>query len=62
MSARRPLTDVKLDIALGRSLGVTGTPVLFANGKRIAGYREGTIQQIVEHILTEGAQGPGKNK
>lgn len=47
-----PLAEIKADIALGRSLSVSGTPVLFINGKRVDDYRRG-IAPVVRHILGE---------
>ncbi len=44
---------VKEDIALGRRLGVTGTPVFFANGRRVSDYRRAPLEAVVEHILSE---------
>ncbi len=56
VSARTPLAKVKEDIALGRDLGVRGTPVLFVNGKKLADYRNAALQRVVEHVLKGGAQ------
>ena len=44
---------VQEDIALGRRLGVTGTPTLFANGRRVSDYRRAPLEAVVEHILSE---------
>ena len=44
---------VKEDIALGRRLGVTGTPIFFANGRRVSDYRRAPLEAVVEHILSE---------
>jgi protein-disulfide isomerase len=43
---------VQADIALGRSLGVSGTPVFFANGKKLSDYRRGALEAVIGHILT----------
>ena len=56
VSARAPLANVKEDIALGRDLGVRGTPSLFVNGRSLADYRSAALQQVVEHLLAERAQ------
>ena len=56
LSARAPLADVKEDIALGRDLGVSATPALFVNGKKLADYRNAAIRQVVEHLLESGAR------
>lgn len=46
-----PLLKVKQDIALGRSLGVTGTPTFFINGRRAPEYQGGQLLALVEHVL-----------
>ena len=56
VSAQAPLANVKEDIALGRDLGVRGTPTLFINGKKLADYRNAALEQVVEHVLESGAQ------
>jgi protein-disulfide isomerase len=42
---------VKADIALARSLGVTGTPTFFVNDRRSPEYRDGALLSVVEHVL-----------
>jgi len=44
---------VQEDITLGRRLGVTGTPVFFANGRKVSDYRRAPLEAVVEHILSE---------
>ena len=56
VSAQTPLANVKEDIALGRDLGVSGTPTLFVNGKKLADYRNGALHRVVDLILNSGAQ------
>jgi len=51
MASPEPLAKVKEDITLGRTLGVTGTPTFFVNGRRAPEYRNGTLLTVVEHIL-----------
>jgi protein-disulfide isomerase len=51
MSSPEPLLKVKQDIALGRSLGVTGTPTFFVNGRRAPEYQNGALLRVVEHVL-----------
>jgi protein-disulfide isomerase len=55
MESPAPLLKVKQDIALARSLGVTGTPTFFVNGRRSPEYRDGALLRVVEHLLA----GPG---
>jgi protein-disulfide isomerase len=47
---------VKEDIAVGRKLGVTGTPTFFVNGRRAPEYRDGALLRVVEHVLAGPAQ------
>jgi protein-disulfide isomerase len=51
-----PLAKVKEDIALGRRLGVTGTPTFFVNGRRAPEYSNGALLRLVEHVLATLAQ------
>jgi protein-disulfide isomerase len=51
MNSPEPLQKVKDDIALARSLGVTGTPTFFVNGRRAPEYRDGALLRLVEHVL-----------
>ena len=44
---------VQEDIALGRRLGVSGTPTFFANGRKVSDYRRAPLEAVVEHILSE---------
>ena len=44
---------VQEDITLGRRVGVTGTPVFFANGRKVSDYRRAPLEAVVEHILSE---------
>ena len=36
------MADIHADIDLGKSLGVTGTPSVFINGRKIPGFRAQT--------------------
>lgn len=51
MEAEASVTAIQNDIALGRRLGVTGTPVFFANGRKLSDYRQAGIEAVVEHML-----------
>lgn len=42
---------VKEDIAQGRRVGITGTPVFFANGRKVSDYRLQPLEAVVAHIL-----------
>lgn len=46
------LAAVKEDIALGHSLGVSGTPIFFANGRKVSDYRREALEDIVTHIMS----------
>lgn len=48
-----PMEAIQADIALGRSLGVTGTPTIFVNGRKMRSFRPETIETIVEHVASE---------
>lgn len=56
MASPEPLAKVKEDIAVGRKLGVTGTPTFFVNGRRAPEYRDGALLRVVEHVLAGPAQ------
>jgi protein-disulfide isomerase len=56
MSSSEPLLKVKEDIALARSLGVTGTPTFFVNGRRAPEYQNGALLRVVEHVLASPAR------
>ena len=56
MASPEPLAKVKEDIALGRKLGVTGTPTFFVNGRRAPEYSNGALLRLVEHVLATPAQ------
>ena len=51
LSSPETLRKVKGDIALARSLGVTGTPTFFVNGRRSPEYADGALLSVVEHAL-----------
>jgi protein-disulfide isomerase len=51
LASPEPLEKVKEDIALAKSLGVTGTPTFFVNGRRSPEYADGALSRIVEHVL-----------
>jgi protein-disulfide isomerase len=55
MASPEVLSKVKEDISLGRSLGVTGTPTFFVNGRRAPEYSDGALLRIVEHVLEDAA-------
>jgi len=48
-----PMEDVHADINLGQSLGVTGTPSVFINGRKMPSFRAQTVEAIVEHLTAE---------
>lgn len=46
--AARKVAD---DVELGNKLGITGTPTLWINGKRLPRFKEDTLEQVVNSIL-----------
>ena len=46
------MPDIQADIDLGKSLGVTGTPAVFINGRKMPSFRAQSVQAIVEHLAT----------
>ena len=57
MNSPEPLRKVKEDITLARSLGVTGTPTFFVNGRRAPEYQDGALLRVVEHVLAGSRSG-----
>ena len=53
MDAPASTAAVQEDITLGRRVGVSGTPIFFANGRRVSDYRRAPLEAVVEHILSE---------
>ncbi len=47
------MADVQVDIEEGRTLGLTGTPAVFVNGRKMASFRTTTLSAIVDHVLFE---------
>jgi protein-disulfide isomerase len=43
---------VDRDVALGKELGVTGTPTIFVNGERLTGFRAEQIRALIERAGT----------
>jgi protein-disulfide isomerase len=50
------LESVKSDIAIGKLLGVTGTPTFFINGKQTGGLSPQFFQQAIEYELKKNAK------
>lgn len=46
------MDDLRADIDEGRSLGVTGTPAVFVNRRKMSSFRASTLSAIVEHVLS----------
>ncbi len=60
MGSDEPLRKIKEDIALARSLGVTGTPTFFVNGRRAPEYQGNALLKLVEHVLANPVAGPAQ--
>lgn len=54
---RATAAEVEEDIALGKQIGVTGTPTLFVEGKRVVGYQAEQIRRMIERVAGTVAQG-----
>lgn len=48
-----PLEEIYLTKAIGKELGVIGTPTFFVNGIRVNGARIGALSQAIERALVE---------
>ena len=48
------MQDLQADINQGKLLGVTGTPAIFVNGRRMSSFRAQTAAAIVDHIVSGG--------
>jgi protein-disulfide isomerase len=60
MGSEESLRKVKEDIALARSLGVTGTPTFFINGRRAPEYNGNALLALVEHSLSKPFAAPAE--
>ena len=49
------LKAVRDDIEEGKSLGVTGTPSFFVNGRHSPNYWVDVLESIIDHILASGS-------
>ena len=47
------MRDLQADIDQGEMLGVTGTPAVFINGRRMSLFRALSVAAIVDHIVSE---------
>ncbi|GMR21994.1 MAG: hypothetical protein BMS9Abin37_0317 [Acidobacteriota bacterium] len=48
------MEDLQADIDQGKGLGVTGTPAVFINGRKMSSFRAQTVAAIVDHIVSQG--------
>ena len=53
IASEEPMQDIQADIDQGRTLGVTGTPSIFINGRKMPSFRAQTIETIVAHVASE---------
>ena len=53
VASDEPLASIREDIAEGHALGVTGTPAIFVNNKRMESVRVNPLAQLVDHILAQ---------
>jgi protein-disulfide isomerase len=58
LDAKSESAAVEQDLALGREIGVTGTPTLFVGGERIVGYQPERIRELIQQAgkATESRQ------
>lgn len=54
MATPEPEKRVAAGRAEGERLGIGGTPTIFVNGRRVAGYEEDDLEKAVEHALKGG--------
>ncbi len=50
------VAEVRQDIAEGHALGITGTPAIFVNRKRMESFRAAPLGTLVEHIVSSGGE------
>lgn len=55
MTSTRPKERVTRDRTEGERLGISGTPAIFINGRRIRSYEEDDLKKAVTQALTQGA-------
>lgn len=48
------MAQVQVDIAEGRTLGLTGTPAVFVNGRKMSSFRTKTLSAIVDDVVSNG--------
>ncbi len=48
------MQDLQADIEQAKTLGVTGTPAVFINGRRRSSFRAQSAAAIVDHIVSTG--------
>jgi protein-disulfide isomerase len=55
MASDKPKDRVKLDRAEGERLGISGTPAVFINGRRIRSYEVEELKKAIDQALSKGA-------
>ncbi len=53
MAGKKPKEIVKIGRDQGEKIGLTGTPTLFVNGKKISGYQEDIVKKAIDSALTQ---------
>ena len=48
------MRDLQADIDQGKTFGVTGTPAVFINGRKLSSFRAQTLAAIIDHIVLDG--------
>jgi len=51
VSSDEAMAQVQADIDEGRTLGLTGTPSVFVNGRKMSSFRTRTLSAIVDHVV-----------
>jgi len=53
IGSETPLQDVRADIDEGQALGLTGTPAIFVNRRRMESLRAAPLSMLVDHIVAQ---------
>ena len=48
------MRDLQADIDQGKRRGVTGTPTVFINGRKMSSFLAQTLATIIDHIVLDG--------
>jgi len=57
IASEEPMQAIHADIDQGKALGITGTPSVFINGRKMPSFRVQTVETIVDYLASE-SDGP----